>query len=54
MTKEQALELIDKHKNSLIDPVEMLKWTHLRVIISMITEDEWIECLLEAGEVLSR
>ncbi len=54
MSKEEALALIDAHKNSLIDPVEMLHWTWLRVIINMITEDEWLTCLREAQEVMSQ
>ena len=54
MTKAEALALIDAHKNGLNNPVEMLQWTWLRVIINMITDDEWLECLIEAEEVMSQ
>ena len=54
MTKAYALELIDKHKNSLINPVEMLNWTHLRVIIMSIPDDEWTKAQDKANETLSK
>ncbi len=54
MTKAEALELIDAHKNSLTNPVEMLQWTWLRVIINMVTDDEWLDCLREAMEIMSQ
>lgn len=54
MTKQQALDLIDAHKNQLIDPREMLNWTWLRVIILKIPEEEWENYVGEAVEVLSR
>lgn len=41
MTKEQALKLIDDHKNNLINPVEMLKWSWLRLIIHKMSEKDW-------------
>lgn len=54
MTKEAALKLIDEHKNKLVNPVEMLAWTWLRVIILQISDDSWEVYLGEATEVLSR
>lgn len=54
MTKKEALQLIDDHKNKLINPVELLKWTWLRVIILSIPEDKWEEFVLGAAEVLSQ
>jgi hypothetical protein len=54
MTKQEALALIDGHKNKLINPVEMLHWTWLRVIINQFTESEWNGALQEAEEVMSR
>ena len=33
MTKADAIKLIDDHKNKLVDPVALLHWTWLRVII---------------------
>jgi len=54
MNKEIALDMIDKYKNSMIDPVEMLNWTHLRVIINSISPDEWEELVDRATEVLSK
>lgn len=54
MTKEEAIALIDKHKNALINPVEMLHWTWLRVIINNMTDEAWEAAVLKATEVLSR
>jgi hypothetical protein len=54
MTKTEALQLIDDHKNALIDPVEMLHWTWLRVIILQIPDDDWERYAASATEVLSR
>lgn len=41
MTKEDAVKMIDRHKNKLINPVEMLHWTRLRVIINNIPDTAW-------------
>ena len=54
MTKEAALDLIDDRKNELIDPVEMLNWTWLRVIIDNVSEAAWQQALDDASETLSR
>ena len=54
MTKDEALKLIDDHKNKLINPVEMLHWTHLRVIILQIPDNDWDGYLEDAEEILSR
>lgn len=54
MTKEEALQLIDDHKNKLINPVEMLSWVHLRVVILNISEDEWGKACEKSYDVLSR
>lgn len=55
MEKEDALALIDNHKNALINPVEMLHWTWLRVFILKITDDEWDTIMSRAvEETLSR
>lgn len=48
MTKQEALNLIDEHKNKLVDPVEMLNWTWLRMIIAVIPESEWQKAFTEA------
>lgn len=53
MTKEDALLVIDNHKNKLLDPVEMLHWTWLRVIIANIPDGEWDAALEHAAETLS-
>ena len=52
MTKEEALELIDNHKNKLIDPVEMLNWTWIRVIINTIPDRDWYAALANSEKVL--
>jgi hypothetical protein len=54
MTKEQAIALIDKHKNGLVNPVEMLQWTWLRVIISATSDEAWEDAVNAAVDVLQR
>lgn len=54
MKRAEAIALIDKHKNALINPVEMLHWTWLRVIINSLTEGEWETAVEKAAETLSR
>lgn len=54
MKKQQALELIDRHKNALVNPVEMLHWTWLRVIVLSTTDEEWEELVGRATEIMSR
>lgn len=54
MTKLEALELIDNHKNRLINPVEMLQWTQLRVIILSIEDETWDKAFEKALSTLSR
>ena len=54
MTKDEAIKLIDDHKNKLINPVEMLAWTYLRVIILKINDDSWLQAEVKANEILAR
>ena len=54
MRKQEALDLIDVHKNKLINPVEMLHWTWLRVIILTTTDKEWEELVGRAMEILAK
>ena len=54
MNQDTALILIDEHKNSLIDPVDILNWTWLRVIIKQIPSDKWDEYAAKATEVMSQ
>lgn len=54
MTQKEYIELIDNHKNKLIDPVEMLYWTRLRVILNSIAPDEWERFCSRANEILSK
>jgi hypothetical protein len=54
MTRQEAIDLIDARKNKLIDPVEMLRWTWLRVIISHIDYTDWDNAVDEAEKDLSR
>lgn len=54
MRKQDALDLIDDHKNKLINPVEMLHWTWLRVIVLSTSDDEWEELVGRATEIMSR
>lgn len=53
MTRLEAIALIDGHKNKLINPVEMLNWTWLRVIINQMTDEQWNEACGKATEILS-
>lgn len=53
MSKEEALKLIDDHKNKLVNPIEMLNWTWLRVTILNIPEDQWNAANISAQGVLS-
>jgi len=53
MSKQEALELIDSHKNGLLNPAEMLSWVWLRVIILQIPEDNWNQYLEAAIPTLS-
>lgn len=41
MTKEEALALIDNHKNKLTDPIEHLNWVWLRVFLLQIDDNQW-------------
>lgn len=54
MDQSEAIERIDNHKNNLIHPVELLKWTWLRVIINSISPDEWEELVSRANKVMSK
>ncbi|MGH2638454.1 MAG: hypothetical protein ACRDF4_04130 [Rhabdochlamydiaceae bacterium] len=53
MDKQLAIQMIDAHKNTLIDPVELLNWVWLRVIILSITPQAWEQAVGIATEVLS-
>lgn len=48
------IKMIDDHKNKLVDPVELLNWTALRVILNLISPDEWEELNLRAMEIMSK
>lgn len=54
MRKAEALQLIDDHKNRLINPVEMLHWTWLRVIVLSTTDEEWNNLVSRATEILAK
>jgi hypothetical protein len=53
MLKDEAVEMIDRHKNGLKDPADMLHWTWLRVIIANLTQAEWEAALERALPVLA-
>jgi hypothetical protein len=48
MAKEDVIAMINAYMNSrdLIDPVELLQWTWLRMIITQIPDNEW-KCYVE-------
>ena len=54
MTKDEALKMIDNHKNRMVDPVDMLRWTILRVILLKISQEAWDDAVIAAKETLSR
>jgi len=54
MSKDEALKTIDEYKNKLINPVDMLCWTWLRVIINQIPDDEWDGYVRLATKIMSR
>lgn len=54
MTKQDAIALIDAHKNALLNPVEMLDWTWLRVILMHLHDGAWDAAVENASETLSR
>lgn len=54
MNQAETIKLIDDHKNNLINPIEMLDWTWIRVIINSISPDEWEELNDRASEVMSK
>lgn len=53
MNKADALQLIDDHKNKLIDPVNLLHWAWMRVIIKEIPDNQWEAALEKALDTLS-
>jgi len=54
MTKNEALQLIDNHRDTMTDPVAMLRWTYLRVVILKLPEETWNVAVDNAEETLSR
>ena len=54
MNQEQAVKLIDDHKNKLVDPVAMLQWVALRVIVNNVDKDAWAAAADRALEIMSR
>ena len=52
MTKSEAIAMIDAHKNRLINPIEMLGWTWMRVIIAAIRDEEWEDAVNRAVDVM--
>lgn len=54
MTKEEALKLIDAHKNNLVDPVAMLQWTWVRLIILNVDADQWERACGKAAEIAAK
>lgn len=54
MTKAEAIALIDAQKNTVIHPLELLRWTWLRVIINQIPDHSWNMSVVAAEEIMSR
>lgn len=51
--RDDCIKLIDDHKNTLINPVEMLHWTQLRVILNNIEPAAWVAAVRKMVEVTS-
>lgn len=54
MTKEEAVKMIDDHKNVMVNPLDLLKWTWLRVIVNSMDDEEWDELVNRATETLAK
>lgn len=54
MRKDEALKMIDSHKNKLVNPVEMLQWVWLRLIILKIPDEQWEELVEAAAQEAAR
>ena len=54
MTKQEALSIIDNHKNKLTTPVDLLWWTWFRGIIRQIPEEDWDKYVELAAEVMMK
>ncbi len=54
MLKKDALKLIDDHKNKLLNPVEMLEWTALRVTVLSVPDDVWDESVVKAANIMNQ
>lgn len=54
MDKEAALQMIDGLNRKIINPVEMLDWVTLRVILLQIPEEDWEAYREKAAVILSR
>lgn len=54
MTKQEAVAMIDAHKNKLIHPVELLNWTWLRVIVDQMSDEDWERHVAKATEIMSQ
>lgn len=53
MEKDFAIRMIDDHKNRLQNPVEMLEWTWLRVILMHISSEAWEEAITKTEDTMS-
>lgn len=54
MTKEEAIAFIDERKNKIIDPVVMLNYAWLRLIILNININHWNAALGKAEDTLRK
>jgi hypothetical protein len=54
MTKDEVLTLIHSRVKVIVDPVELLNWTWLRVIILQIPETDWARYVSVAEGILSQ
>lgn len=54
MDRQEFIRLIDEHKNKLIDPVEMLKWTWFRIIVLNLTDEAWDAAVVRFNETMGR
>lgn len=54
MTKSDVIKFIDEQNKALVDPVAMLNFVWLRLIVSSIPQDAWETYVEAAAQVAAR
>ena len=48
----ELIEMIDRAKEDVVDPVELLQWVKYRVVLNNIPNEEWDKACEKAKEVM--